>query len=229
MKTPLTLVSTLILLATVATPVPAAGAPATGSGPANLELFRAEQAAAERQPKLVMDEAGRPALRFDGMTKSFAVYDGDVATALTSVEFRTTGKVSFAVLLRGRTGDQPAYIVFLSAGASQRGMAHLYVAKTEFTFDVDPRTEKMISRAFQYPEGEWCRLKISLTPEGDDQINIEVVIEEEFDDRELVRVSAIDDDPVREEGSVALRYYNEGASEEGTLDVRAVVFSETGN
>lgn len=206
------------------------GRAAEGVITAELGSFREESAGSGTGPEVVTDESGRPVLRFAGLKKSFAVYDGDAATAKTSVEFRTSGKVSVALLLRGRAKDAPSYIVFLECGVSDKGLARLYVAKTPFTFKVDPRGAKLVAKSFAYPEGEWCRLSVALSPRGDDQMEIDVVIQEEGTGLTLLQVAAVDqDNPIVEEGLVALRFFNEGESEGGSAEVRGVEFTGAGH
>lgn len=206
--------------------VVAVGKAAEGVIPAELGLFREEAVRSETRPEVIADESGRPVLRFADMTRSFAVYDGDAATAKTSLEFKTSGKVSFALLLRGRDKEAPSYIVFVECGASDKGLARLYVAKTPFSFNVDPRGAKLAAKSFAYPEGEWCRLSVALSPRGDGQLEIEVAIQEEGTGRMLLQVAAVDqDDPIMEEGLVALRFFNDSESEGASLEVRGVEFS----
>jgi hypothetical protein len=203
---------------------------AEGTIAAELGSFRDESGVSGAGPTLATDDSGRPVLRFAGIAKSFAVYDGVGATGKTSVDFRTTGKVSFALLLRGLEMNAPAYIVFLETGASDKGMARLYIAKTDFAFKVNPRAAKLASKSFAYTDGEWCRLSVSFSPGGEGKLDIDVAIQEEGSGRVLAQVAAVDEEnPILEEGLVAIRFFSETGSEGNQLEVRSVEFSAAGN
>jgi hypothetical protein len=180
--------------------------------------------------KVEEDESGNPVLKFVDLGRSFAVYDQGKSAPDTSMDFRITGKTTFGLLLRGMEMDAPSYMVFITRRGTTDDKALVYICKTAFSPEANPYEGKLESKVFPYNSGEWCRLRVVLSENAEGHVEIETSIQRLDDDQILVQLAATDQrEPIRQEGQIAIRYFNEGGGEGNALEIRNVEFSNGAN
>lgn len=150
----------------------------------------------------------------------------DLITAADEVEieFRTEGRVTFAIFLRGQGAETFAYVAFL--GASSGNNLSLYLCKASLASSLQPSQTALVYKSTKnYQSGDWYKLRLKLGNE-DGKTTFAGELSEAQTSQNLIELVGEDaDTPITDPGQITFRFFADRSQGGGSVQIKRVAIT----
>ncbi len=159
-----------------------------------------------------------------------AIFNPDQKDFITSadefsLDFRTEGRITFAVFLRAQGEDGEAYMAFLGAAPDKTSI--LYLCKSKLNASQQPsQTALAFKHSSAYHPGDQYTLRLSLKNEGADKAVFSGELIETQTGQPVIQLTADDTSaPITEPGKVAFRFFADKAQGGGAVQISKIAIA----